>query len=425
MTRVLKEQPPVLMNNIIEEAWPPQREECRLRGPQLHRDTWVEIYLDKIEDNILQLKDFLPPSTAFMAAVKADAYGHGALEVAQISLKAGADGLVVSILEEALYLRNNGITAPILVLTPIKPHDVDLAIANDLSVTLIQAAWIKEMKTYRRQKDPLKVHLKIDTGLGRIGLRSISELKEITALIRDEGILIEGMYTHFATANHNDPSFYKSQYRQFVKMMNWTKAKKIPIKAFHCSNTAATLKYPEDILDMVRIGVGMFGIYPSRKIQEEAPVHLSTALSFHSRILQVKKVLKGSKVGYDQAYTATEDQWIATIPVGYGDGWFRCFQGFHLLVEGEVAPIVGRICMDQIMIKLPRSYPAGTQVTLIGENNGLKITLEDLANHIGSVPQEIPSMITYRVPRIYYYKGAPVQIQRERTWGKERSLLQW
>lgn len=417
MTKLTKQS--TGMNTIIEEVWT-QGPDSPLEVPQLHRNTWVEIYLDKIEDNIHQLKNLLPATTGLMAAVKADAYGHGTLAVARIALEAGANALVVSILEEALYLRSNGITAQILILTPINPYDVDLAIANDLSVTLIQASWIEEVRLYRRLKGNLKVHIKIDTGLGRIGLRSIGELEEITDLIKNESITMEGMYTHFATANHDDPSCYKSQYQQFVKIMNWTKEREIPIKTFHCSNTAAALKYPEDILDMVRIGVGMFGIYPSKEIQEGTPVHLNTALSFHSRILQVKKILKGEKIGYDQAYTATEDQWIATIPVGYGDGWFRCFQGFYLLVEGEIAPIIGRICMDQLMIKLPRLYPAGTKVTLIGENNGHKITLEDLANHIESVPQEIPSMITYRVPRVYYYKGAPVHIQKERTWRTEK-----
>ncbi|SCY60486.1 alanine racemase [Alkaliphilus peptidifermentans] len=389
----------------------------------LHRDTWVEIHLDKIENNVKELRKYLPPSTKLMAAVKADAYGHGDLQVSKIALRAGAEGLAVSILREALFLRRNGIEAPILVLTPILPSDVNLAIENDLSVTIFQSSWLKEMRKHKKDPRPLKVHIKIDTGLGRLGLRNIQELEEILPMLSTEDIFIEGMYTHFATANREDDSFFRRQFQLFSEVMEWAKDKGLEIQAYHCSNTAATLKYPECSLDIVRVGVGMFGIYPSKEIKRDTPISLETALSFHSRILHIKKVKKGSVVGYDTAYEAQEDEWIATIPVGYADGWYRCFQGFYLLVEGKKAPIVGKICMDQLMIKLPKKIPVGTQVTLIGKQQGEEITLEDLASHIESVPQEIPSMIGYRVPRVYYYNGKPVEVLTERIWQGEKCLV--
>lgn len=382
----------------------------------LHRDTWVQIHLDKIENNIRQMRRYLPSSVKFMAAVKADAYGHGDLQVARIAVKAGADALAVSILSEALNLRKNGIKAPILVLTPILPSDVNIAIKYDLSVTVFQLSWLKEMRLYKVGKNPLKIHLKIDTGLGRIGINKEEELEAMLPMLSKEDIVIEGVYTHFSTANREDSSYFDKQFKAFLNITHWIKSKGLNVSIFHCANSAAALKYQNSFLDMVRIGVAMFGIYPSEEIRKTAPVILEPALSLHSKILHIKKVKKGSFIGYDTAYEAKSDEWIATIPIGYADGWFRCFQGFHVLVDGQKMPIVGKICMDQLMVKLPKKYSIGTPVVLIGKDGDNEITLEDLATHIGSVPQEIPSMITYRVPKLYYYNEEIVEVLTERTW---------
>lgn len=174
---------------------------------------------------------------------------------------------------------------------------------------------------------------------------------------------------------------------------------------------------------MVRIGVAMFGIYPSEEIRRTSPLKLQSALSLHSKLLHVKQVKKGSFIGYDTAYEANSEEWIGTVPIGYADGWFRWFQGFHVLVDGQKMPIVGKICMDQLMIRLPKKYPIGTPVVLIGKDGNNEITLEDLANHIGSVPQEIPSMITYRVPRVYFYNGEIVEVLTERNWNPSQYPL--
>lgn len=382
----------------------------------LHRDTWVEIHLDRIENNVRQIREYLPPSVKLMAAVKADAYGHGDLQIAKIALKSGADALAVSILSEALYLRKNGIKAPILVLTPILPSDVNIAVENDLSITVFQSSWLKEMRLYRIGKKPLKLHLKIDTGLGRIGISTKEELESILPLLNKRDIVVEGVYTHFATANREEPSYFQNQLRTFLDIIDWIKSKGLDVSIFHCANSAATLKYKASHLDMVRIGVAMFGIYPSEEIRRTSPLKLQTALSLHSKLLHVKQVKKGSFIGYDTAYKTSSDEWIGTVPIGYADGWFRWFQGFHVLVDSQKMPIVGKICMDQFMIRLPKKYPIGTPVVLIGKEGNNEITLEDLANHIGSVPQEIPSMITYRVPKVYFYKGEIVEVLTERNW---------
>lgn len=382
----------------------------------LHRDTWVEIHLDKIENNIKQLREYLPPYVKLMAAVKADAYGHGDLQVAKIALKVDVDALAVSILSEALYLRKNGIKAPILVLTPILPSDVNIAIEYDISITVFQLSWLKEMRLYKVGRKPLKIHLKIDTGLGRIGLREKEELEAMLPLLTKEDIVIEGIYTHFATANNKDSAYFNRQLEAFSDMTHWIKSKGLDVSIFHCANSAAALKYSNSFFDMVRIGVAIFGIYPSEDIRKTAPVHLESALSLHSKLLCVKKMKKGSFVGYDTAYETKSNEWIGTIPIGYADGWFRCFQGFHVLIDGQRMPIVGKICMDQFMVRLPEKYDIGTPVVLIGKDGSNEITLEDLANHISSVPQEIPSMITYRVPKVYYYKGKIVEVLTERSW---------
>ncbi len=389
----------------------------------LHRDTWVEIHLDRIENNIRQIREYLPSSVKFMAAVKADAYGHGDLQIARIALKAGADALAVSILSEALYLRKNGINAPILVLTPILPSDVNIAIEYDLSVTVFQLSWLKEMRLYKVGKKPLKLHLKIDTGLGRIGINKKEELEAMLPLLSKEDIVVEGVYTHFATANKEDSAYFDRQFKGFLDFTNWISSKGLDVSIFHCANSAATLKYRDSHLDMVRIGVAMFGIYPSEEIRKAAPMRLQSALSLHSRLLHVKQVKKGSFIGYDTAYESSSDEWIATVPIGYADGWFRWFQGFYVLVDGQKMPIIGKICMDQFMIRLPKKYPIGTPVVLIGKDGDNEITLEDLASHIGSVPQEIPSMITYRVPKVYFYNGEIAEVLTERNWSPSQYPL--
>ncbi len=395
----------------------------------LQRESRVEIDLDAIVDNTRQIRRFLPSHTKLFVAVKADAYGHGDLPVSQAVLEGGADGLVVSILQEALYLRRGGINAPILILSPILPQDAPLAARQDFCVTVFQTDWLKKAAALwpADLRAPLKLHIKIDTGLGRLGVRSCEELASVTDTIQSlsgQGIPfeIDGCYTHFATANHSDPTYYRRQMRQFDEMRAYLRDAGISIANYHCANSAAALQYPETRLDMVRMGVAVFGIYPSPQIKASCPLHLKTALSVHTRLLSVKKVEKGNCVGYDNGFVAEEDSWVGILPMGYADGYFRIFQGFHVLVDGQYAPIIGKICMDQTMVLLPRRYEPGTEVVILGEQGGNAVTLEDMADYIGSVPQEIPSMFTYRLPRIYYRNGAPVQVIDHRLWPAEPIL---
>lgn len=389
----------------------------------LHRYTWVEVHLDRIETNVKKIKRYLPDNVQFIAAVKADAYGHGDLQVAKTALQAGAEGLAVALLSEAMYLRKCGIQAPILVLTAIVPRDVDLAIEHHISVTVYQASHLQEMLTYKTSTMPLRIHVKMDTGLGRIGIREEQELDAMVPLLKSGQVIVEGAYTHFATANHEDHSYYQQQYDRFKVMCHWLSKHAIYPTLLHCANSAAALQFPQNTLDAVRIGVAMLGIYPSEAIRRNLPFRLEPALSLHSKIVQVKQIKRGSYVGYNNAYQAKKDEWIATVPIGYADGWFRCFEGFDVLVEGERMPIIRSICMDQMMIRLPREYPIGTQVTLIGSQRNQTITLDDLAAYVGTVPQEIPAMINLRVPRVYLDRGHVVDVFQEREGKSAFSVI--
>jgi len=332
-------------------------------------------------------------------------------------------------LQEALYLRRGGINAPILILSPILPQDAPLAARQDFCVTVFQTDWLKKAAALwpKDLHAPLKLHIKIDTGLGRLGVRSCGELAALTDTIQSlskQGIpfVVDGCYTHFATANHPDPTYYRRQMQQFDEMRSYLRDAGISIAHYHCANSAAALQYPETRLDLVRMGVAIFGIYPSPQIKATCPLHLKTALSVHTRLLSVKKVEKGNCVGYDNGFVAEEDSWVGILPMGYADGYFRIFQGFHVLVDGQYIPIIGKICMDQTMVLLPRQYEPGTEVVILGEQGSNAVTLEDMADYIGSVPQEIPSMFTYRLPRIYYRNGVPVQVIDHRLWPAEPVL---
>lgn len=368
-----------------------------------YRPTWSEIRLDLIQENVRVIKGRLPRNCKLMAAVKADAYGHGGIQSAQAALQAGADELAVGILSEAIHLRKNDIQAPILVLTPILPKDVDIVAENEISLTVFQESWLMEMREYKTSGKPLRVHVKMDTGLGRIGIREKSEFEAMLPLLKEEDILVEGVYTHFATANQLDSAFYTQQFERFAEMRKWLNDAGFQGITAHCSNSAAALQYPHNSLDMVRVGAAIFGIYPCEdEVKRRVPVPLKPTLSWHAEIVHIKLVPKGRFIGYDQSYQTTQDEWIATIPIGYADGYLRDFRGFHVLVEGVKVPIIGSIYMDQMIIRLPRHYPVGTKVTLLGRQKESEITLEDLATHIGSVPQAIPSLLTHRVQRVYF-----------------------
>ena len=305
-------------------------------------------------------------------------------------------------MDEAIALRKKGIKESILVLGAVPTLHIQTALEWDVTVTAYSKAWIEEAASILGENSQLHMHLKIDTGMGRLGVRTKEELHETMKIIASHsGFVLDGVFTHFATADELNSSYFEEQYTFFEEMVRIVKEYNFTPLMIHCANSAALLRRPKDIFNGVRLGIAMYGLSPSEELKEVLPIPLKQAFSLHSRIVHVKKVKKGSHISYGANYEAKEDEWIATIPVGYADGWIRKLSNFEVLVDGVKVPIVGRICMDQLMIKLPKMYKMGTKVTFIGKQKGAEITIDEVAKHLETINYEIPCMVAARVPRVY------------------------
>jgi alanine racemase len=374
-----------------------------------YRDTWAEVDLDCISENVASVKKHLQPKVEIIAVIKANGYGHGDVQVAKSALASGATYLAVAFMDEAIALRNKGIQAPILVLGATRAEDVELAIKFGITITVFQMEWLKTSQSYLPTDKVLSVHIKLDTGMGRIGVRTKEELAAVVQLIsEDDRIHIEGIFTHFATADESDQSYFNEQFERFNEML--TVLKERP-KYIHCSNSAAALRFSKANFNAVRLGIAMYGLTPSPEIEHELPFPLKEAFSLRSRLVHVKKLEKGDKVSYGATYESEGEEWIGTIPIGYADGWIRRLQGQEVLVEGKRVPIVGRICMDQCMVKLPHEVPIGTTVTLIGKQNDEFISVNEIARKLETINYEVPCIISTRVPRLYKQGGKIVVLK--------------
>lgn len=383
-----------------------------MKQERFYRDSWVDIQLDHIRHNIQQLRDRLRKDTAIFAVVKANAYGHGDIQVAETALEAGASRLAVALLDEALRLRQAGITAPILVMGWVRPQDAPLAAEKDISVTFFQKEWLVEAKRHEYSK-PLRLHMKWDTGMGRLGIRSVPELNELLAELADERFILEGVFTHFATADEADLTYYEEQKHRFDMLYTAFQDKWNKPVIIHTGNSAASMRFPEDMQHYVRFGISMYGLYPSEEVKKEQPIKLKPAFSLKSRLIHVKKLEPGESVSYGATYTTTKEEWIGTIPLGYADGLIRKLNGSDVLVKGKRMQMVGRICMDQLMVRLDKAYPVGEEVTVIGKQGEEEITMDELAGHLDTINYEIPCIITGRVPRIYKDGEQVIDIRNE------------
>lgn len=374
-----------------------------------YRDTWAEIDLDAVANNVAQMKARLPEETALLAVVKANAYGHGAEQVARTALANGATWLAVAIFDEALALREKGIKAPILVLSPIRPQDAGIAAQQHISLTVSQKEWVAEASRFHTGEDPILIHIACDTGMGRIGIRDRQEAAEfVEAVQKDKRFTVEGMFTHFATADQDDEAYFNEQYNRFEMMIDWFHELNVYPSIIHCGNSATTLKYPSEkrhLFNLVRYGISMYGLSPSPEMEKKLPFPLQRALSLYSCLTYVKKVKAGSSIGYGATYQAAEDEWIGTVPIGYADGFLRALGGSDVLVAGTRCPIVGRICMDQLMIRLPHAFSLGTRVTLIGKDGNDEITADERAQKMKTINYEVTCLIHPRVPRVFKKNG--------------------
>ena len=372
---------------------------------EYYRDTWAEIDLDAITHNVKQIKD-LHPTKEIFAVVKANGYGHGDAEVSKVAIEAGVSCLAVSGLDEALRLRQSGIEVPILVLGMTRLKDVPLAAENNISLTAHDEMWIEHLVSLPLTT-PIKVHLKIDSGMHRLGLMTEEQVqKNFNRLKTAPMVEVEGIFTHMATAD-SDKEYLGHQIETFKRLI--ANLDLSDVKYVHLENTATLLQKEFDFDHGIRLGLGLYGINPDK---EFIPIEfeLKPALKLLSNLVQVKKIKKGDKVGYGATYEAQEDEWIGVVPIGYADGWTRSHQGRHVIVNGYECEIIGRVCMDQMMIRLPKQFPMGTEVTLIGDG----MPVERVAAEVGTISYEILCLISDRVPRVYKQGGKIIAVKKMR-----------
>ena len=362
----------------------------------LHRPTKAVIDLSAIAFNIKQIAAHIPQSVQKWAVVKANAYGHGAIPVSQ-HIQPLVDGFCVSNIDEALELREADIAKPILILGVSSLEAVPLAIQQQITLTVASLAWLEELLSQQANLTGLTVHIKIDSGMGRIGFRDSQEAQQAISCLQAAGAVVEGIFTHFATADESDTSHFVAQLSRLKEVLSEL-AFLPPI--VHASNSATTLWHSDTIMNAVRLGDIIYGLNPSGRVLD-LPYEVKPALSLESALVHVKEVQAGAHVGYGATYTSDSPQIIGTIPLGYADGWTRDMQGFDVLIDGHRCPIVGRVSMDQITVHLPRVYPLGTQVVLIGQSGTELITATDVAEKRGTINYEVVCLISDRVPREY------------------------
>ncbi|MGX7197902.1 alanine racemase [Enterococcus olivae] len=364
-----------------------------------HRPTKLIIDLQAIRQNIVNEIEHNQGKEVFVA-VKANGYGHGAVPVAKAAIDGGAAGLCVATIDEAIELREQGVITPILLLGILDHSAIRLAQEYQIAVPVATMEWLEEARKLLQEspvKEPLKIHLVVDTGMGRIGFRQAVEVREAALFVDQEAYFEwEGIFTHFATADQEEDSYWQKQNQRFQEAL--AVLPRTP-QYVHVSNSATSI-WHEDLGNMVRYGIAMYGLNPAgREMMTTYP--LKPALSLVSELIQVKKVPQGEGIGYGKTYETPNEEWIGTVPIGYADGYIRKMQGFHVLVAGHECEIVGRVCMDQLMIRLPQAFKAGTKVTLVGEDQGAVITLQDVADHLGTIHYEVACLFSERIPREY------------------------
>ena len=361
---------------------------------------WVEVDLGAIENNIRQIVGLT--GTDVMAVVKANAYGHGAVPAAQASLQGGAGWCGVARLEEALELRRAGLDCPVLLLGYTPPTRLDQAIQEQVSLTVWNAEQIEQAaQSADRTGIPARLHLKVDTGMSRLGVQSEEAPALAKQLAETSGVILEGIFTHFAKADESDPSTTQRQEDRFRYVLNDLKTQGIRPQWVHAANSAASLTRPSAWFDMVRAGIAIYGLHPSAECP--LPETFRPALSWKSILSMVKVLPPGSGLSYGHEYFTQKHERIGTIPVGYADG-FRRTTGNQVLVGGLLAPIVGRVCMDQVLVQLDGVPQAkeGDPVVLIGEQAGQRISAEQVAKTWGTINYEVVCGIGPRVPRLYH-----------------------
>ena len=367
----------------------------------MKRGTWAEINLNNIKHNFHSLKNTLKSDTKVCCVVKADAYGHGAVEVAKMLQQEKADYFSVARFEEAVELRNNNIHTPILCMGYISECDIEEAINRYIGITVYsyEMAKIINQKAGKLGKKA-SIHIKIDTGMSRLGFltddNSINDILKLKELIN---LNIDGIYTHFATADETDKKETYLQLERYKKVIDALEKANIDIQFKHVSNTAAIIDLKELGFNMVRLGIGLYGHYPSDEVSKE--VELKPAMKLKTIITNIKTVAPGTKVSYGYTYEFKEASTLATLAIGYADGFDRTQNNPKVMINGVLCDVVGRICMDQCMVKIPEGLNVNIEDEVLIMSAEVGVTAEDLASRRGTINYEVLCSVSRRVTRDY------------------------
>lgn len=376
-----------------------------------YQRVYAKIDLDAVRYNMEQMHDHLSEGTRMIGVIKTDGYGHGAVQIGrELEQMDYVFGYAVATAEEAMILRRAELKKPILILGYTFPYCYEDLIRYDIRPTVFREDMLEELaEAALRAGKSVKVHVKVDTGMSRIGIRpDESGMVFVDKVLHTRGLELEGMYTHFARADEADKTSAKEQLNKIAGFMSEVEKKfdfRIPVR--HCSNSAGIVELPEANMDVVRAGITLYGLWPSQEVARNL-IDLKPVLSLKSHIVYLKEVERGVPVSYGGTYVTPKKMRIATIPLGYGDGYPRGLSGKgYVLIRGKKAPILGRICMDQFMVSVDDIPEAeqGDEVTLIGEDGGKRITMEELGDLSGRFNYEFACNLGKRIPRVYLKNG--------------------
>ena len=373
---------------------------------------YATVNLDAVASNMRSMRDNLPASTLIMGSVKADGYGHGSVPVAK-TIEPYVFGYAVATIDEGIILRRHGINKTILILGVTHESRYEDLLRYDIRTAMFQYEKAKKLSDLAlKQGKKAVVHLALDTGMSRIGMKADREhAKEAAAIAALEGIEVEGLFTHFARADETDKSAYEEQYRRYKEFLGYLEELGVKIPIRHCSNSAGIIESLEsNHMDMVRAGIAIYGMYPSDEVDHNS-VKLTPAMEIKSCITYIKEIEAGTAVSYGGTFVADHTMKVATIPVGYGDGYVRSLSGKgDVLIHGKRAAILGRICMDQFMVDVTDipDVQEDDDVTLLGSDGAECITMEELAEKSGGFHYEMICDIGKRIPRVYLKDGKVV-----------------
>ncbi|WP_286908378.1 alanine racemase [Clostridium sp. UBA1652] len=378
------------------------------------RPVWAEVDLGRIEHNVKQIKN-LCENKKIYGVVKADAYGHGALDIVQVLLKSGVTDLAVALITEALEIIKSGINVPILILgfTPLTfAEDI---LNNNIEQTVYDLEYAKKLSEIAQEKNKTaKIHIAVDTGMGRIGfLPNEKGMEAVRQISKLPNINIEGIFTHFSTADEADKTYSLEQLAKFNKFVDDLENEGIKINIKHASNSAGIMDLPEAHFNAVRPGIIMYGYYPSNEVIKER-LDLKPALTLKTSVVHVKTLPKDMYISYGRKYKTDKERVIATLPIGYADGYTRALSNKgKVIVNGKLASIVGAVCMDQCMIDVTDvgTVKVGDEVILLGEHGNTRFNADDLAELLDTINYEIICMIGRRVPRVYINNEKIVKIR--------------